>query len=194
MNELKQLNEEEDAMDVEPVETIGNEFARPEMAENNTVRLFTGLKFFLSREVPRYSLEFVIKAFGGDVVLEEGVSGRPGCDPNDSSITHHICDRPSQAHRFLNRVYVQPQWVYDCVNSQMLLKSVNYIPGATLPAHLSPFVTDSAIVGEEDELDENPQRLPDIDAEGSGEDEHVDSLNEEVHVLYKNFFFLNVLH
>jgi pescadillo protein len=29
--------------------------------------LFKKLKFFLSREVPRYSLEFVILAFGGEI-------------------------------------------------------------------------------------------------------------------------------
>ena len=73
-------------------------------------------------------------------------------DPNDAvgstfteseeTITHQIVDRPDQKHRFLTRVYVQPQWVYDSVNFQRLLPSSNYAPGSVLPPHLSPFVVE----------------------------------------------------
>lgn len=53
--------------------------------------LFKGCVFFLSREVPRDSLEFVISAFGGRV----GYSG-PGSSiqESDPTITHVITDRP----------------------------------------------------------------------------------------------------
>lgn len=52
--------------------------------------LFENLIFFLNREVPRKSLEFVIKSFGGQVGYESPSSPYLIDDPK---ITHHIIDR-----------------------------------------------------------------------------------------------------
>ncbi|CAJ1977050.1 unnamed protein product [Sphenostylis stenocarpa] len=99
--------------------------------------LFKNMKFFLSREVPRESLLFVIPAFGG-IVSWEG-EGAPFGE-SDQSITHQIVDREAQGHRFLSRDYVQPQWVYDCVNARIILPTDNYLVGRIPPPHLSPFI------------------------------------------------------
>lgn len=103
--------------------------------------LFKDLKFFLGREVPRESLLFVIQAFGG-VVSWDG-DGAPFKE-TDEDITHQIVDRPTQGHKFLSRDYVQPQWVYDCVNSRLILPTDDYMVGRVPPPHLSPFVDEEA--------------------------------------------------
>ncbi|KAJ6821272.1 pescadillo-like protein [Iris pallida] len=104
-------------------------------------RLFKNMKFFLSREVPRESLLFIIPAFGGAVSWEG--DGSP-FQESDESITHQIVDRPTQGHIFLSREYVQPQWVYDCVNARIILPTAGYLVGRVPPPHLSPFVDNEA--------------------------------------------------
>lgn len=105
-------------------------------------KLFSGLKFFLNREVPRESLTFVIRSFGGEVSWDTTLFPGATFDESDPSITHHIIDRDSLAERRVDRVYIQPQWVYDSVNMRMLLPTADYLMGATLPPHLSPFVSE----------------------------------------------------
>ncbi|KAH6788286.1 pescadillo-like protein [Perilla frutescens var. frutescens] len=103
--------------------------------------LFKNLKFFLSREAPRESLLFIIPAFGGTVSWEG--EGAP-FEEFDQSITHQVVDRPSQGHKFLSREYIQPQWIYDCVNARIILPTEKYIVGCVPPPHLSPFVDNEA--------------------------------------------------
>ena len=58
-------------------------------------------------------------------------------------------------HPCYSRYYVQPQWIFDCVNAQMLLPPEDYFIGAVLPPHLSPFVEE----GEEDYVPPEKQVL-----------------------------------
>ncbi|KAJ2849161.1 mRNA-binding ribosome synthesis protein nop7 [Coemansia erecta] len=102
--------------------------------------LFGKHVIFLSREVPRYSLEFVIRAFGGRLGWPTTSGGGSPYQETDNAITIQISDRPVLATQHPNRVYVQPQWVYDCVNARCLLDTADYLVGQKLPAHLSPFV------------------------------------------------------
>ena len=105
-------------------------------------RLFDGVKFFLNREVPRESLTFIIRSFGGQVSWDKNLFPGATFEESDSSITHHIIDRSTSTERHLGRVYIQPQWVYDSINMRMLLPTKEYLLGATLPPHLSPFVNE----------------------------------------------------
>lgn len=102
--------------------------------------LFTGLVFFLSREVPAGCLELVLRAHGAQIGWEG--EGSPFSEKSER-ITHHLMDRPHQGHRYFNREYVQPQWVFDSINNGILLPIARYVPGAELPPHLSPFVDDA---------------------------------------------------
>lgn len=104
--------------------------------------LFKGMKFFLNREVPRESLTFVIRSFGGEVSWDKTLFPGATYDENDPSITHQIIDRTSLPAVVVGRFYIQPQWVYDCINLRIMLPTADYLIGATLPPHLSPFVTE----------------------------------------------------
>lgn len=137
---------------------------QPRISDTETGQLFAPYSFFLSRETPRQPLEFLLRSFGckrisWDEVLGDGAFTN---DEHDPSITHQVVDRPPVAQsdnatepdqsqgdgvsRFTGggkmpgRVYIQPQWVWDCVNQGKLLRPDQYAPGATLPPHLSPWV------------------------------------------------------
>ena len=142
---------------------------QPQISGSEASSLFAPFSFFLSRETPRQPLEFILRAFGckrvgWDAVLGDGAFTH---DENDTSITHQIVDRPpvSQASsaeslaqrgeesenravapsstlggRILGRTYIQPQWVWDCINQGKLVRPDLYAPGTTLPPHLSPWV------------------------------------------------------
>ncbi|XP_037114747.1 pescadillo [Syngnathus acus] len=103
-------------------------------------KIFEGFKFFLNREVPRESLAFVIRCFGGEVSWDRTVCIGSTYDETDETITHHIVDRPSVGTQYINRYYIQPQWVYDSVNAKIVLPVEDYFMGVALPPHLSPFV------------------------------------------------------
>ncbi|GAA6043382.1 hypothetical protein JCM8097_005296 [Rhodosporidiobolus ruineniae] len=143
--------------------------------------LFQPYFFYLSREVTRPTLEFVIRSFGGRVGWDAVLGAGSPYKEDDARITHHILDRPvlpsSAASHPGKRAYVQPQWVVDCINKKTLLPTEDYKPGAVLPPHLSPFV-------DEDEVRERGGYVP-AEAEGAamdveGEEEEDESEEEEV--------------
>ncbi|KAL8998320.1 MAG: hypothetical protein Q9188_006131, partial [Gyalolechia gomerana] len=134
---------------------------QPRMSDTEASLLFAPYSFFLSRETPRQPLEFLLRAYGckrigWDEVLGDGAFTN---DENDPSITHQIVDRPpilqsnvsagctldeasrsARGGRMPGRTYIQPQWVWDCINQGKLLRPDLYAPGATLPPHLSPWI------------------------------------------------------
>lgn len=200
-NNEPELNEVNDAIDTfEPTGEGADILPQPQLSGSEAATLFAPFSFFLSRETPRQPLEFILRAFGckrvgWDVVLGDGAFTH---NENDTSITHQIVDRPpvtqidfsecqtlnkeelngganSQAPRpggrIPGRIYVQPQWVWDCINQAKLLRPDLYAPGATLPPHLSPWVK-----GTKGEYDPS---APLIEQEREGEAEEAEGLDED---------------
>ncbi|KAI8148964.1 Pescadillo N-terminus-domain-containing protein [Fennellomyces sp. T-0311] len=137
--------------------------------------LFSKCVFFLSRETPRYALEFMIRSCGGEVSWDATVGANPPYPESDERITHQISDRPKVPNRVLSRTYVQPQWIADCINARKLLRPSLYEPGATLPPHLSPFVEakegDYVPEGIEEEGEDNEEEAEEqVEAEAEDEE------------------------
>jgi len=155
-------------VDTEAAELLGDQQANEERQKKEEEAkiiqtLFQKCKFFISREVPREMFAFVIRACGGFVSWDKSLHAGSTYDIDDETITHQLVDRPNLTNVVINRVYVQPQWIFDSVNARKLLPVENYLPGSILPPHLSPFV-------EEKEGDYIPReklsnRQPDIDEE-----------------------------
>ena len=105
-------------------------------------KLFKGLKFFIGRENYRESLTLIIRSCGGEVSWPETVFPCSKYPEDDETITHQIVDRPNFQKKYLSRYYVQPQWVYDCLNAVTLKPVQPYFPGCALPPHVCPFLRD----------------------------------------------------
>lgn len=164
---LEDDDEEQNTDDIdkfEPTAPDADILPQPQASSKEVASLFAPFTFYLSREVPRASLEFILKAFGCKRVGWDSILGDGAFTTNESdpAITHQIIDRPplpteASAVEPTNgdastptaqwprstmpgRTYVQPQWVWDCINQGKLLRPDLYAPGAELPPHLSPWV------------------------------------------------------
>ncbi|KAF7119129.1 hypothetical protein CNMCM5793_008869 [Aspergillus hiratsukae] len=153
----------------EPAAPEADTLPQPDLSGSEAGSLFAPFTFYISREAPRAPLEFILRAFGckrigWDAVLGDGAFTH---DETDTRITHQIVDRPQLPEsslpaipaasengsdavqkvkpgtRIPGRTYVQPQWIWDCINEGKLVRPDLYAPGATLPPHLSPWVKPS---------------------------------------------------
>jgi pescadillo len=107
--------------------------------DSSCTGIFANMTFFLSREVPRHSLALLVQNCGGSVGWEALDASSPITE-DSPAITHQIIDRPNLAKMYSDRIYVQPQWVFDCLNAGKCLDPAAYQIGAQLPPHMSPFV------------------------------------------------------
>ncbi|XP_066510628.1 pescadillo [Hoplias malabaricus] len=188
---VSSVEEEEAELDQFPTEGEDMEKMEASMKaqqeQDRQKKLFEGLKFFLNREVPRESLAFVLRCFGAQVSWDKSMCIGSTYDVTDETITHHIVDRPSLEKQYMNRYYIQPQWVYDSVNAKMLLPVEDYFLGVTLPPHLSPFVEEKEgeyIPPEKLKLlslqrGEGPEQEKDEEEDDDDEEEDGDEEDEE---------------
>lgn len=157
------------------------EDARKELEDITKLKtIFKGLKFYLNREVPREPLVFLIRCFGGDVSWDKTLFVGSTFEETDESITHQIVDRPTMEKQYISRYYIQPQWLFDCVNARSLLPVNKYFVGEVLPPHLSPFVDkdrDEGYIPPEEKALYDPTLLEELHKkdEEAGDDNDEDS-------------------
>jgi pescadillo protein len=181
----------------EPTAPDADILPQPQASSAEVASLFAPFTFYLARETPRASLEFILKAFGCKRVGWDGILGDGAFTTNESdpAITHQIIDRPAMSNgdaapevaqteegaapvaqwprsTMPGRTYVQPQWVWDCINQGKLLRPDLYAPGAEMPPHLSPWV--KAKKGEYDPNLPLAAQQPDGEAEAFEEMEDED--------------------
>jgi len=148
-------------------------------------KLFSGLKFFLGREVPREPLVFMIRCMGGEVSWCSTAAPGATFSEEDDRVTHQISDRESIPNKKLGRFYVQPQWIFDSINRRMKLNEKDYALGETLPPHLSPFITDrrigdyvppeeKALLEKKEKKEENEEEEEDEEDEEEEEEDNED--------------------
>lgn len=145
--------------------------------ERKLKNMFKGLKIFINREVPREPLVFLIRCLGGKVSWDKTLFVGATFDETDETITHHIIDRPSISNKYISRDYIQPQWVFDCVNQRQLLPVNKYFMGAVLPPHLSPFVDpnrEEVYIPPEEKALRDPSAIETHEPSESEDEEEVD--------------------
>lgn len=139
--------------------------------------IFAPYTFWLSRETSRPIFEFVVRACGGRIGWPTSSGSGSPFDESDEAITHVIIDRPlverqnetqEERQRRLQRKYIQPQWVVDCINSGKILLEDGYAQGRPLPPHLSPF---GDYEGAYDPTATNPGDDVEMDGKESDEEE-----------------------
>lgn len=175
-----------------PLTTYSSLLSSSATASSSSLPIFSSYTFYLSREIPTKTWEFIIKATGGRVItalqLPSLDSSSPSAEEQKliNSITHVVIDRPIPQERISSAmgdrkwVWVQPQWVADCINRNKIISSEEYKPGNLLPPHLSPWEGEGEL--SRPWLEENGQavsgegaeQLDDVELEEEEDDEEDD--------------------
>lgn len=125
--------------------------------------VFAGKSVILGREVPFIELQFTLMAAGATRVTREDDLGSG--NNQLEGYTHWVIDRPAiSGDQCMSLEYVQPQYVFDSINANVLLPPSLYSVGAHLPPHLSPFVTAADDGGYKPWYQDMLERIKDGDA------------------------------
>lgn len=192
-------DEEDEIVDEENVEeieldkfeatnkTAGDLLVQPTKFASPSSVLFSKFVFYVGREVSLDILELCIVACGAVIVSEIALDNLKINQPEEfakldlSHITHQIVDRPKLAEKVAGRTYVQPQWIFDCINKMEILPVNQYAPGEVLPPHLSPWGDESGYNPEVgDVIEEEEEDESDSEDEVDVEDEEEEEEDEDI--------------
>ncbi|ADM12531.1 pescadillo N-terminus domain-containing protein [Encephalitozoon intestinalis ATCC 50506] len=104
-------------------------------SHNNRKGIFQDVKFYIGSKTIEGSLRLIALSCGGDVVES----------PCKADI--HISEGVDEVME--NTIYVQPQYLFDCLNQRRRLSAEDYCVGKELPKHVSPFASIDSIITKE---------------------------------------------
>jgi pescadillo protein len=158
--------------------------------------LFAPYTFFVSRETSPKTWEFVIRAMGGKAITSLQATS-PELAKEADQITHVVVDRPMTKERMAEMqgdrkwLWVQPQWVADCINKGKIVDADAYKPGVEqLPSHLSPWegegeaerpwleATEAGVAPEGEAVEAGSEVDSDVDVDAEEDDEEEESESE----------------
>lgn len=196
-DDKEEVAEDDEAENVEEVEldtfednskNKGDVLVQPSEFDSPVSTLFSNFVFYVGREVPTDIVEFLILSAGGSVISEVALDQLESKDGLDlSKVTHQIVDRPVLKNKVAGRTYIQPQWIFDCINKSELVPANLYLPGEALPPHLSPWgdaigydptADDKPVEGEESE--DESEEVEEEQAEGEGDEDEEDEDDEDL--------------
>ncbi|SMN17970.1 similar to Saccharomyces cerevisiae YGR103W NOP7 Component of several different pre-ribosomal particles [Maudiozyma saulgeensis] len=162
----------------------GDILAQPSQFNSPVATLFSKFVFYIGREVPLDIVEFLILSGGGSVISEISLDQLEDKSSLDlSKVTHQIVDRPVLKNKVAGRTYVQPQWIFDCINKCELVPASAYLPGEKLPPHLSPWGDsagyDPEAIEEKKEGEESEEAEEEEEEEEEGENNSDEQEEEE---------------
>lgn len=180
----KKDEDQEEAGETERVETTkldtfednnknkGDVLEQPTEYNSPVSTLFSKFVFYVGREVPIDIVEFLILSCGGTVISEAGLDQLEKKNEIDlSKVTHQLVDRPVLKNKVPGRTYVQPQWIFDCINRSDLLPANQYLPGESLPPHLSPWGDSVGYNPDEEEEEAEGESDAESEVEEEAEDQ-----------------------
>jgi pescadillo protein len=146
--------------------------------EKKLKNLFKNLIFYISREVPLEIFATVISSCGG---VYGDSTENSAFNEDDKRITHYIVDRPLNGINIKpNKEYVQPQWIFDCLNNKKILPVSNYSPGKKLPPHLSPYYEVNEKGDYVYEIDNDEMKVEDKDNKENDKNEELTKEDKEL--------------
>ena len=168
------MNREIVAKAEEAIAAGNSEPPRVEAPQEDRFAAFHSLTFFVSRECNPTQLGFVLRNLGCGIAKEYTAE----------DLTHYVIDRPSVPFSEAKRDhvdYVQPQYVFDCLNQARILPVAGYGIGAHCPPHVSPFVQEDELPAEDVPIARDA--IAEIEEEASESEREIaqdDSEDEEI--------------
>ncbi|SBT34931.1 pescadillo homolog, putative (PES) [Plasmodium ovale wallikeri] len=148
--------------------SMQNPCIKHDIIDENTVKeLFKNHVFYIHGDMPLHVLSILILSCGGSIAWNSPYSP---VKYESNYITHEILEKPVESKKLSKtskkakanktaksahvietgeeneykyaRNFVQPQYVFDCINRKQILPCEDYTVGKPLPVHLSPFIED----------------------------------------------------